>query len=271
MSFTDPTADDVQPDEGQGDGGDPGNPLYAEYLDRMPDEARPIAEEAFRDWDGRTQQRFQEAADFRKQWEPFAETGISQLSPEEVAWLVQFRGALEDPQIMQQWWQGYAEQNGLAQPEADLQQYDEYGGVQDQQLMESLIDQRLGPIAQQLEAFGMRFDEQAQQAAEAEAMAYLENQIAELEQKHGPEFNREMVELFANRYIESDPMNAVPKAWADWQKTRNQIEKAALQPKIAAPAPAEGGGVPDIAPPKISTFKDAEETAKQFLRNMREG
>jgi hypothetical protein len=268
VSLTDPPVDDTQP-EGQGDVGESGNPVYAEYLDRIPEDAREVAEEAFRDWDTRTQQRFQEAADFRKQWEPLAQTGISDLSAEEVAWLVQFRGALEDPQVMQQWWNGYAEQNGLAAAPPEQQQtLDEYGGYQDQAAIEALVEQRLGPVVQALEQFNERFVQQDQQAAEAQAMQYIEGQLAELEQKHGADFNREMVELFTTRHIDADPMNAVPKAWADWQKVRNGIEKAAMQPKLEAPPPAEGGGVPDTMPPKLDTFRDAEATAKEMLRNM---
>jgi len=270
VSITDPQADDAQPQEGQGSEASGGSP-WESLLSRFPDDVRDQAAEAFREQEANANKRFEEHASFRKQWEPLANTGVDQLSAEEVAWLVQFRGALEDPQTMQQWWDGYAQQNGLNQPqEPEAQPLDDFG-FQDPAQLQQLIDQATGPLKQQLEQMQARAEEQDRQQAESQAHQYIDGQLKELESKHGKEFNREMAELFASKYIDSDPLNAVPRGWADFEQARNAIEKQALQPKVDAPAPAEGGGVPDTSPDKMPGFGSPElkDVAMQFLRNNR--
>src|ERR1035437_4782758 len=69
----------VQPPEGQGDQSN--SSPYAEYLDRLPEEVRGDVEPVFRDWDAQTTRKFQDAAKYRKQWEPLEQTGVSQRDP----------------------------------------------------------------------------------------------------------------------------------------------------------------------------------------------
>src|SRR5438132_770700 len=82
---------------------------------------------------GRTRReagRFQDAADFRKSWEPYEQAGVNQFSPEQVQWGLEFMQALENPQAIQQWYEQYAQQNGLQaeqgqQPAPDEFAYDQ--------------------------------------------------------------------------------------------------------------------------------------------------
>lgn len=275
MSITDPQADDVQPVEGQGDAGTSDAP-YAEYLNRIPEQLRGDVEPVFRDWDANVTKRFQDNSDFRKQWEPLQDTGISQMSPEEVAWLVQFRGALDDPNVMQQWWDGYAQENGLTpaqQAAQEPQQFDDFGGgFQDPQQLQSLIDQATGPLKQQLEQMQGHIEQQQQQHEQAQTLANLEGQVAQIEQKLGaPLSEKQKVVLarFASQY--SDVNNAILRGWDDMQAYTNDVQKGAFQSKVDAPDPAERGGVPDVSPDKFKGLDDPglAETARQFLRNNR--
>jgi hypothetical protein len=278
VSVTDP-ADDVQPeDPGQGDPGTQGAP-YQEYLDRIPEELRGDVEPVFRDWDGQVTKRFQDQAEFRKQWEPFSETGVSQLSPEDASYAVQLFQAMADPQTMKQWWDGYSQANGLTPDQQQQQQQqqpqdqqDDYG-FQDpsQQQFEKLLEDKLGPLMSKLEAYDGRFEQQDQQAAMAEASQFIEGQLSELKGKHG-EFDKdteELINTLAGRYIESDPMNAIPRAYDDLQRWQNQYEKTVLQGKVDAPAPAETGGVPDVSPEQHRSIEDprVKDAAIEFLRN----
>lgn len=276
MSFADPESDVAQPDlDGQGDGGQSDAP-YREYLDRIPEEVRGDVEPVFKDWDANVTRRFQDASEFRKQWEPLADTGVNQLSKDQVAYAVQLFQALEDPQVMQQWWEGYAQQNGLTQKQAEEVQQaatlDDFGSFQDpSQQLEKLLEERLSPLNKQLEEYRGRFEQQDQAQREAEATRYIEGQINELEAKHG-EFNdetKELINTLAGKYVESDPMNAIPKAYEDLIRLSNQIEKRALQAKVDAPAPAESGGVPDVSPPQHSRIDSPGviDAAREFLRN----
>lgn len=275
MSITDPSnADDVQP-EGQGDGGTQGAP-YQEYLDRIPEEVRGDVEPVFKDWDGNVTKRFQEQAEFRKQWEPLADTGVNQLSPEQVSYAVQLFQAMDDPSVMQPWIEAYVQQHGLtlAQQQAaaaEASAVDEFGYQDPQQQLEKLLEERLGPLSQQLQQFGSRFEQQDQQARESEALDYINGQVKVLETEHGAfdDKTKELLNTLAGRYIESDPMNAIPKAWGDLQQWRNDVEKSALQAKVDAPTPAETGGVPSVTPETHSRIDapGVKEQALQFLRN----
>lgn len=275
MSFTDPSAEPAQPEEGQGEEASGGSP-WESYLDRIPEDARDVASEAFRDMEANATKKFQEHSEFRKQWEPLAQTGVNDLSPEEVSWLVQFRGALEDPQIMQQWWEGYARENGLtvAEAQAQAEATDDFGFQDPQQQLEKLLEERLGPLSKQLESFSSRFEQQDQQTALAEAGRTIDRQVAALEKEHnnGTKFDdetRELVDVFASRYIESDPMNAINRGWTDLQKLRNDVEKQALQGKVNQPAPAESGGIPDVNPPEHKRIDSpaVKDAALEWMRN----
>ena len=271
MSFTDPTADAVQPEQGQGDGGATDAP-YAEYLNRIPEQVRGDVEPIFKEWDANTTKRFQDAAEFRKQWEPLAETGVDQLSKDEVAWLVQFRGALDDPQTMQQWWDGYAQENGLNQPEAPQEPapLDDFGGFQDPQQLQTLIDQATGPLKQQLEQMQGHIEQQQQQQQQAQLVSQLEGQVAQLEKKQGRPFSdeeRDVLARFASRY--NDAETAIPRAYEDMQKFVGGVEKGAFQQKVDAPAAAEAGGVADVNVPQFKSVHDdgVKNAAMEFLRN----
>jgi hypothetical protein len=276
VSYTDPSAVDVQP-EGQGDEGT-GNPAYAEYLTRIPEEARGAAEEAFRDWDARTTQRFQEAAELRKTWEPYQEAGVTRYDPAAVQWALSFMEASQaNPAAVKDWYETYAKENGLQSaapppPQAEYPTLDEYGGYQDQGL-ETTLKSALEPIQTQLEAL-TRFREQAEaQQAEAEAKQFVEGQMAELRDKNpdafkdsGPYGAEQMVNRLLPHYIDADPLNAVPRAFADYQAIVGQVEKNTLQSKVDAAPPPVGGGAINGAPEEIKTLADASERARAALQ-----
>jgi hypothetical protein len=274
--MSDELTDAVQP-EGQGGVGTGGDPPYAEYLSRIPEDAREDIEPIFKEWDQNVSKKFQDHAEYRKQWEPLQETGINKLSPDEVSWLVQFRQALDQPEIMQQWWDGYAKENGLTVAEAKAQAEDitdEYGFQDPSQQLEKLLEERLTPLQKQLEQYEGRFQEQTQAQAKAEADRYIEGQVSALEKEHneGKKFDDEtrgLVELFAAKYIDSDAMNAIPRGYADLQHVLNTHEKRTLDGKLNQPTPAEGGGVPDVNPPEHKRIDDpaVKNAALEWMRN----
>lgn len=271
------TPDVEQPDDGQDDGGTQAAP-YAEYLDRIPEQLRGDVEPVFKDWDANVTRRFQESAELRKQFEPLKETGIHELDPEAVSWLVTLHGALDKPEVMQQWWQSYAQENGLtvaeAQAEAEADTGLEDFGVDDFQRFEKALEERLSPLQQKLDAYEQRFAQSDQQQALAEAQRYVDGQLSELATKHndGTPFDQEMVDLierFSAKYEATDPLNAIPKGFADLQKFINGTERQTLQAKLAQPKPAEGGGVPDVSPERHKRIDDpaVREQVLAMLRN----
>lgn len=285
MSFTDPSAEPAQPQEGQ-DGGGGGNPAYAEYLERITDDdARGVAEEAFKAWDANYQRTSQEAADYRKTWEPYEQLGVSQVDPEALQWSIQLGQLAQDPQAFQEWFQNqYAQANGLTPQEAQQQQQygQEDGGFYDpaqqqQQQFEQLLQEKLGPVSQQLEQFQQWQQQLEDGAREQQIKDQIDHEIQALQSQHAdsiPEKIREqfpdLIERFAMKYAEpgSDPKQVIAKAWGDMQTFMNAADMAALQSKAGAPGPAEGGGVPDVNPEKFKSIMDprVQEQAKEFLR-----
>jgi hypothetical protein len=270
---TDP-AEDVQPDEGQGGGGEQDAP-YAEYLNRIPEEVRGDVEPVFKEWDANVTRRFQEHSQQREQWAPYEELGVNRLSPDEVQWALDFRqAAVENPQAVKEWFDQYAQAHNLTEPEPTYEQpaFDSYEDPQQQ--LERLLKQQLEPVQQQLAQIGQWREEQEFAQRKAEADRFVMSQMDELKAKHPDEFKttgeygaEKMIDRLIGRYIESDPRNAVPRAFADYQAWRAEIEKQTLQSKVDAPAPAEAGGTADVAPEKFSRIKDVEEQAREFLRN----
>lgn len=268
--MADDFADVAQP-EGQGDAGTTDAP-YSEYLNRIPEEVRGDVEPVFKDWDKSVTQRFQQASEYRKGWEPYEQVGVNRYDPAAVQWALQFFEAQQsNPQAIQEWFQQYAQEHGLeaAQQAAEqLQgQEDPYGYADpSQQQLEALLQQKLSPFEKQLQQMNERFQMQEEQQRIAEAQAFIDSQLKGLEEKHGDEFNRDWVEKFIGNHIESNPEQAVELAWQDFQALRNQLEKATLQSKVDAPPPAETGGFPDTNPDEIKSWKRASEIALQTLR-----
>jgi hypothetical protein len=247
-------ADDVQPDEGQGAA------PYAAYLERFPEDQREIAEAAFKEWDGQTTKKFMEAADYRKQMEPYAPV-IEGLDPDAVRWGTDFYRAVtsEDPDTraaVKAWVKenGFVDEAGI--PEVDLTDPD----------LVAALDARLGPITQTLEQLSGRFQQQEQQAQMEAASQTIETQLAQSEEKLGALYDREIIIGLAANYKDGNPEDAISRATTDWEKRANGLKVAAMQGKLDTTAPAaETGGTADGSVPKISTFEQATEAVKARL------
>ena len=265
MSFADQNAGGAQPpDGGQGDGGSGGGAPYQEYLDRIQDEgARGIAEEGFKAFDANVTRKFNEAAAYRKGWEPFEQMGLRGQDPQVVAWAMQLaQAAQSDPQQFYEWVNGdYANQYGLSQ-----QQPDEYGYEDpNQQLL-----QRMEAIEGMLQGVDGRFQQQEMQAAQQEALRGVEAQIAKLEKENPDAFDREALEMVLPHFTETassleELESAVPRAWEALQGLLNKTEQRTFQGKLGIPRP-EGSGMPDVTPNKAHTLAEAKAMAMEIAR-----
>ena len=268
-------AEVVQPDAGQGDGS--GAAPYQEWLDRIPEQVRGDVEPVFKDWDASVTKRFQDAAEYRRQWEPYEQTGVRNLSPEQVQWASQFMDAYDNnPQAIVEWAKEYANERGLTLAEAaqqaqeaserSEQSFDDYSVGYDTQALEKALQAQLGPIQQRLEAFASWQEQQEEAQRVQEANQFIRQQLDELKAQHGAEFDEDAVERFIPQYIESDPRNAVPNAWRDYQSLKAQLEKSFVSTKIGAPPAAESGGLADGSPEPVKTLDKANELARNILR-----
>lgn len=284
MSYTDPSVDPVQPDPGQGGGDSAGDPPYADLLNRIPESVRGEVEPVLRDWDAQTTQRFQEASEFRRQWEPYQATGVNRYDPDSVEWALSFFEAQQtNPAAVKAWYDAYAQEHGLAAADAAVdaiqggnqvpaQTYDEFGVAADTQALEQALKAQIGPLQQQIESL-TRFQQEAEaKQREAEAERYLASQVAELKDKHpdafadtGPYGAEQMIGRLQEQYINTDPLNAVPRAFADYQAIVAQVERNALQGKVNQPPAALSGGAANGAVEAPKTLSEARERANAFL------
>lgn len=274
--MTDELADLAQP-AGQGEEGTGGAP-YQEYLDRIPEQVRGDVEPIFKEWDANTTRRFQEHAEFRKQWEPYQESGIQKLDPEAAQWASTFYQALDNPQAIQQWYQEYAQQHGLdqaqsqpAEPEPD---FSDLGGFEDPTAQfQKLLDQRFGPLTQKLDEFAQWRQTLEQGAREAQAREQIDRQLAELASKHPDRFDdnaKEALEALLPGFIEQDPRNAVSNAWSALEKILNHNEKQVLQRKASLTGGGgEPGGLPNSTPDQApQSLDEAGKQAREAIRAM---
>ena len=250
------TPDGAQPDQGQGDGG---SGLYAEALNAVPEHLRQHVEPHFKEWDRRVGPKLNEAAEFRKQWEPYGNLGLNEIDPSELQELLQFREIAGDQERFRQWYDAVGEELGFNtqadDPDADLFGLDDGPDI-DSRIAEA-VQQAVSPL-----------QEAIQQREHAEAVAQAEQQLTAqldaLSKEHG-DFDRQRVMQLALAY-DSDP-EAVTKGFSDYQAMRASIEKQLLEAKGGAPnTPVQGGRTPGEELKNITSFDDAKQAARELVR-----
>lgn len=244
----------VETSEGQGQA------PYSEYLDRLPEEIRGDVEPIFKDWDSNVTKKFQEAAEFRKQWEPFQDLGLTDVPREELESLIALRElAAESPEDFDRWLVETASERGL------LEQM-EQDSMEDPYQTEDPLSEQLNPLQQQLQELKEWKESQEYESRVSEAMKLVEQQVEEAAQKH-PDVPQELAEQFLASFAESDPENAVGLAFEAAEKWMAQIQQGMVQDKLAQPEAAEQGSKADGSPEEIRDFRAASQAALARLQN----
>ena len=259
---TDPVQSDVD-QGGQGNGGSP----YDDYLARVPEEYRSDIEPIFKEWDSNTTRKFQEAAEARRAFEPY-EPYVKDREPDQVALGLQFVDALQDPKAIKEWYDQYAQQNGLTAQTTE----EEYVDPTVQALVDRQLAAQLGPVASQVAEFQAWREHQEQQAAVAAQRDEIESQLASLKSQHPDEFDRGLVDKLLPQYIESDPHNAVQKAFEDSRAIVAQVQKQWTDSKASQPPGAVSGGTANGTaerPEGMSIMKWASQQAEEQMRGSR--
>jgi len=256
------TPEGVQPDPGQGAGGDA---PYAEYLNRIPEELRPQVEPIFRDWDGQTTRKFQEHSQFRQQWDPYQQVGLDQYDPQDLAGLIEFAKMANDPARQTdylQWLQAEAAKHGLGQPS---EEEDDFGDLLDPSVA-GFVERATSPLAQKLQAMEQSLTQFQEQQAKQAQEAMWNQQFERLIGEHG-ELDRDLMQTFAAKYA-NDPQNAIHRGFEDFQRARAAIEQQVLRGKLnqpPSPSAQPGAGLPDARPKNLD---EAERMMRERLEQM---
>src|SRR3954453_16128001 len=78
-----------------------------------PEDYRPYLEEYAKKTDGLITKKFQEAAEFRKQWEPQADLGILDVPREDLEGLLQLNELAKDEEAFDNWLREVAQARGI--------------------------------------------------------------------------------------------------------------------------------------------------------------
>jgi hypothetical protein len=239
----------VQP-EGQGQP-DAQTGLYD--LSTVPEEYRSHVEQHLKDIERNANKRFQEAAEYRKAWEPYESLGINEVDPEGLSALMEFAQAIADPESARDAVLNLAQALELdlnATPEYDPDNPDnEPDPVEELRAKVEAIEQERA--AQQEQAQIAQLQQQAEAAYRAE--------FAEVEGLNGKPFSQEeKVELIGlARRFQLDHDEPIKAAYQFINSIRGGAEKALVDSQPAPPAPAEPAGRASSAVQPVDSFEEA--------------
>lgn len=248
--------EDTQPnDSGQG------NEFYDSILSDVPQEHRPYVESAIKEFDGRVTKKFQEAAEYRDQWQPYEELGINEYDPESLQSLLQFAEIANDPDTFREWWEKVGDEQGwtddlILSDNDDDEDDDEFNKQELMEQFAQMLDERMQPLTERERA---REEESRLNAAEQA----IDEQMEQLKQEHG-EFDEQAVYKLALAYSDED--NPIELAFKDYQSLVGDIEKGTLESKSGQPPPSEAGGRPNTTAQPITTWEDAKEAAVERFK-----
>jgi hypothetical protein len=256
-------------DSGQGVGAAPdqANGLYD--LNDAPEELRPWLTQELKKVEANVTKKFQEAADFRKRWEPYEGVqGLDQIAPEELAELVNFRNTIlsdESGQALRNWMAQV--QQELGGPILDEESWyqagidngwidseDGEGGQADGQIdPQTIAQQVIEMLRPELEPVKQFMGQTEQQQAVAEIQAQNEATMRELGLDPQSEEGQAVLSL-AYQYVGDE--DYIQRAYEDYQRITGKAVGDSADRDAAKPGGALNGGVPDTSPEQFDGLTD---------------
>lgn len=256
------------PDQGAEDGS---QGFYQDYLqNNVPDDYRPHVEGYLKEIEGNTNAKFREHSDYRKQWEPYSELGLSDYEPEQIETLLSFAQMVSDESQgdnFAQWWNAIGQERGLLNNEND-EGGDEDGELdlssmspdQLREMLTEVVDQRVGPLEQ---------NQQTKERNElvSDANEAIESQMKEIEGTHGELSESAKQHIYKVAYALSetsdDPLGDAHKEYMDMV---SEVQKSTVNGSLDTPKPpAPGGGPADTNTESPKTMEEASQMARVRL------
>jgi hypothetical protein len=259
------TTESVQP-EGQGA---EETSFVGEYLNSVPEDYRPHVEPYLKQIESNVNGKFSEHADYRKQWEPYGELGLTDYEPEDLQGLLQFAELMADEDAFKEWWKAAGQERGLIDelmPEGDDDDDDLLDDENDFESLKSelaqMLDERLNPLYE-------RELTREQEQMITQANESLDEQLAALKAKHG-DFNEKAVLKFAYAHADEDAEGAIQKGFEDYQEMIGETEQSVVQRKSNTPGPPErGDGPANTSASPVTSYSEAKELARERLAQAR--
>jgi len=255
-------AAEVQPDFG-GQGQSASQGLYD--LASVPEHLREHVTPILKDIEGNVTRRFQQYSDQVKSWEPYAQLGINEVDPQELAELLEFRQIVQDQDAFKQWYDHVGQELGYGQQQSDADEFDldglDGGGLSEQRIQE-LVQEQLQQHITPLQQYQQEQQWNMQVQAEHDAIE------AELDAL-GIEDKNERTAVLTWAYPYGDDPDSIKKGHADYQRFVGNVESRFVNQKAKAPGPAISGGVADTQAKPITSYGDAREAALEMIRKAR--
>lgn len=277
--------------EGQGGAPFEGQGLYD--LAEVPQELHQFLIPELKKIEGNVGRKLQEAADFRKQYEPLQGVeGLSDMDPELLQNLVEFgTQTVSDPEQFKAWYQSAAEQMAEDDPEGfeelwssigdklgffqgDDDDPDDPDGDVPQGLtpedVKAMIDEAVQPF-QQKETERERNDRvSARESQITEQLGKLDfgempGESDQEKQEALAEAHKDVMKL-ALAYSDEDPDKQIELGFADYQRLIGRGESGLVSSKLDQPGRALNGGRPGSERPEI-TAANVKDFAKARFAN----
>lgn len=256
--------EDVQPDGGQG--GEATGGLFDSYLQSVPENAREYVAGYLKDASNNVDGRLREAADFRKQWEPYQEMGglLQQFEPDTLQQLVQwYQQVSQSDDAYREWLTAQAQEAGLTKAEAEqVEAASEAGDLskeQIQQLIAQQADERIGPIQEWFE------QQRAEQETNTETQ-FVVGELDRLEAEHKVKLSDEQRTMVLDLGLNFEGDGSWVQAGFDrFQEITTAGQRAFVEEKTNQPqVPLTSGGVARSEAPK--TWVEAKAQALERMR-----
>lgn len=272
-----PETEAVQGDVGQGAAVAEGSTGLRPNLDGLAPDVRDQINTILDQYEGNATKKFQEHAEFRKQWEPYGELNITDFDPEYLGELLQFSEIFEDEGRFDEWLTSTARERGiLGQQGGDAAdaggEGDEYDVPQTKAELDEYVQQKVqeavAPIVQHTQ-------QQSEQQATQEISQQLDQQLDKLlgqDQIDVSQFSDEDREAvfalaLAAREDHKDPVAA---GYLQFKRIRGAGEADVVNGRLnRGQAPEGGGGRAPLDPAKKpTTFKEASAMARERVRQL---
>lgn len=242
------------------------NPLHEDFINSAPEELREAAAELAPVWDQYVQSKFTEAADFRKQYEPFSELPMDQVTPEDIQDYLAFKQIQEDPVQLKAWHEQWDATIRAEHPELFFDDEEFEPGSGDPRLLAELAQ-----VKQQLSEVVDWRQSQAQQETADQAAAFVNGKIDDIK-KDWPDLSTEDIDsicVLATKYVPGDgtkpPDDFMEQGFKDFQRIVGQTERTLFTKKENQPTPAMHGGRSSVSPTAITSFEGANEAARRAI------
>lgn len=272
----------VQPEgnepESQGADSQISDPSLYPNLESVPADYRQHIDPILKELQTNVGKKFEEHANYRKQWEPYEELGLNDYDPESIQALLQLGEIMSDQDQFKDWWSqvgnelGFMPEDEYDEDDEDYED-DEYEDSNDelssdgiQEIINEQLQQALAPLYQDRQQ--QEFDQGVEQIGQE-----LDKQMAELrdnfEAETGQELKPEIEQHIwktALAYEEEGPQ-AIQKAWDEVMGIVGDAKSELFAAADNQPAKPEGPGRANTSPEPITSFDDASAVAKERIKS----